>query len=299
MTTRGATASAEAADVVLTSDRVDGLADAILIARRSRRIARRAAGTGMALSAAAMAFAAAGLLTPTVGAVLQEGIDIAAIAMALAVLLPGKTHTVVLSDADRAVARRLYGQHSDLAPRITQIRALAACIQAEGPVDIGIPEQRGSRALGKALPSATRSGPCIVQERSRSPIVAMRRPVPTPGWGRSMCTVSSSRTRRPAVSTAARAASSTVLPLSKNEQLVPVAEEVLGLVQPHFMTDFDVTQAIGRRYRRQDELGTPFCVTIDFDTLDDRAVTVRERDSMEQERVAVGELVAYLRERLD
>jgi glycyl-tRNA synthetase len=89
-----------------------------------------------------------------------------------------------------------------------------------------------------------------------------------------------------------------VLPLSKNDQLVPVAEEVLGLVQPHFMTDFDVTQAIGRRYRRQDELGTPYCITIDFDTLDDRAVTVRERDSMDQDRVALAELVPYLRERL-
>jgi glycyl-tRNA synthetase len=90
-----------------------------------------------------------------------------------------------------------------------------------------------------------------------------------------------------------------VLPLSKNDQLVPAAEEVLAQVQPHFMTDFDVTQAIGRRYRRQDELGTPYCVTIDFDTLEDRAVTVRERDSMDQERVAIDELVPYLRERLD
>jgi glycyl-tRNA synthetase len=89
-----------------------------------------------------------------------------------------------------------------------------------------------------------------------------------------------------------------VLPLSKNEQLVPVAEEILGLVQPHLMADFDVTQAIGRRYRRQDELGTPFCVTIDFDTLEDRAVTVRERDSMEQDRVPIDDLVPYLNDRL-
>ncbi|GIS89840.1 hypothetical protein CM1200mP19_1710 [bacterium] len=62
--------------------------------------------------------------------------------------------------------------------------------------------------------------------------------------------------------------------------------------------DYDQTQAIGRRYRRQDEIGTPFCVTIDFDTLDDRAVTVRDRDSMDQERVAIDELVAFLSERL-
>ena len=60
------------------------------------------------------------------------------------------------------------------------------------------------------------------------------------------------------------------------------------------MCDYDETQAIGRRYRRQDELGTPFCVTVDFDTLDDRAVTVRERDTMAQERVKIDELLGYL-----
>jgi glycyl-tRNA synthetase len=65
------------------------------------------------------------------------------------------------------------------------------------------------------------------------------------------------------------------------------------------MCDYDETQAIGRRYRRQDELGTPYCVTIDFESLDDDAVTVRERDSMAQDRVKVGELVDYLRQRLD
>jgi glycyl-tRNA synthetase len=89
-----------------------------------------------------------------------------------------------------------------------------------------------------------------------------------------------------------------VLPLSKNEALVPVSKEVLGLVQPHFMTDYDETQAIGRRYRRQDELGTPYCVTIDFDTLDDHAVTVRERDSMAQERIRIADLVGYLEPKL-
>ena len=89
-----------------------------------------------------------------------------------------------------------------------------------------------------------------------------------------------------------------VLPLSKKDNLLPVAHEVLAMVQPRWMCDYDETQAIGRRYRRQDELGTPYCVTIDFDTLDDRAVTVRERDSMQQERVPIAELVAYLDERL-
>jgi glycyl-tRNA synthetase len=83
-----------------------------------------------------------------------------------------------------------------------------------------------------------------------------------------------------------------VLPLSKKEELTPVAREVLGLLQPHWMCDYDETQAIGRRYRRQDEIGTPLCVTIDFDTLEDRAVTVRERDSMEQVRVPITEVVS-------
>ena len=89
-----------------------------------------------------------------------------------------------------------------------------------------------------------------------------------------------------------------VLPLSKKDTLLPKAEEVLALLQPHFMCDYDITQAIGKRYRRQDEIGTPYCVTIDFDSLEDDAVTVRERDSMEQERVAPGELVSYLTEQL-
>jgi glycyl-tRNA synthetase len=89
-----------------------------------------------------------------------------------------------------------------------------------------------------------------------------------------------------------------VLPLSKKPELQGPALEVLGLLQPHFMCDYDETQAIGRRYRRQDELGTPFCVTVDFDTLDDRAVTVRDRDSMAQDRVPVEGLVEHLRPRL-
>jgi glycyl-tRNA synthetase len=73
---------------------------------------------------------------------------------------------------------------------------------------------------------------------------------------------------------------------------------VLKLLQPHFMCEYDETQAIGRRYRRQDEIGTPFCVTIDFDTLEDRAVTIRDRDSLEQVRVPIADLVEELRARL-
>jgi glycyl-tRNA synthetase len=72
---------------------------------------------------------------------------------------------------------------------------------------------------------------------------------------------------------------------------------VLGVLQPHFMCDYDVTQSIGRRYRRQDEVGTPYCVTVDFDSLEDRAVTVRDRDTTEQVRVPIAELLASLRER--
>jgi glycyl-tRNA synthetase len=89
-----------------------------------------------------------------------------------------------------------------------------------------------------------------------------------------------------------------VLPLSKKETLVPVAQEVLGLLQPHFMCDYDETQSIGRRYRRQDEIGTPLAVTVDFDTLDDRAVTVRDRDTTEQARVPIDSLVKEIARRL-
>ncbi len=89
-----------------------------------------------------------------------------------------------------------------------------------------------------------------------------------------------------------------VLPLSRKDTLTPVAREVFDLVKPHWMADYDETQAIGRRYRRQDELGTPLCVTVDFDTLDDRAVTVRDRDSMAQDRVPIDQLVEHLAQRL-
>ena len=89
-----------------------------------------------------------------------------------------------------------------------------------------------------------------------------------------------------------------VLPLSKNERLTPLAREVWAAVRPHVMSAYDETQAIGRRYRRQDEIGTPLCVTVDFDSLEDRAVTIRDRDSMAQVRVPIAELVPALQERL-
>ena len=89
-----------------------------------------------------------------------------------------------------------------------------------------------------------------------------------------------------------------VLPLSRNEHLVPEARGVFDLVKPEWMSDYDDAGAIGRRYRRQDEVGTPYCVTVDFDSLEDHKVTIRERDSMHQDRVAIDGLIGYLRERL-
>ncbi|MFE0027117.1 glycine--tRNA ligase [Amycolatopsis sp. NPDC059021] len=89
-----------------------------------------------------------------------------------------------------------------------------------------------------------------------------------------------------------------VLPLSRNADLTPRAKEVGAMLRKHWNVDFDDAGAIGRRYRRHDEVGTPFCVTVDFDTLNDQAVTVRERDSMAQERVAIDKLESYLAARL-
>ncbi len=90
-----------------------------------------------------------------------------------------------------------------------------------------------------------------------------------------------------------------VLPLSKKAELAPLARQVLAACQRRFMCEYDDTQSIGRRYRRQDEIGTPYCVTVDFDSLEDGAVTVRERDSTEQVRVPIEGLVALLLERID
>ena len=90
-----------------------------------------------------------------------------------------------------------------------------------------------------------------------------------------------------------------VLPLSKHADLSPVAEKLAGDLRRRFVTDFDVTGSIGRRYRRHDEVGTPYCVTVDFDTLTDNQVTVRDRDSMEQERLPMEGLVDYLIKRFE
>ena len=89
------------------------------------------------------------------------------------------------------------------------------------------------------------------------------------------------------------------LPLSRNDKLLPTARRVYDVLRKHFRTQYDDSQAIGRRYRRQDEIGTPYCVTIDFDTIDDNQVTIRDRDTMHQARVPVSELVEILKDKME
>jgi glycyl-tRNA synthetase len=89
-----------------------------------------------------------------------------------------------------------------------------------------------------------------------------------------------------------------ILPLSKKEPLVAQAKNIEKELRKYWMVDYDDTKAIGRRYRRQDEIGTPYCVTVDFQTLEDHAVTVRDRDTMEQERISISELTKYLWDKL-
>ncbi|HEX5569314.1 MAG TPA: His/Gly/Thr/Pro-type tRNA ligase C-terminal domain-containing protein, partial [Streptomyces sp.] len=85
---------------------------------------------------------------------------------------------------------------------------------------------------------------------------------------------------------------------SRHADLSPRARDLAAVLRKHWNIEFDDAGAIGRRYRRQDEIGTPFCVTIDFDTLDDNAVTVRERDTMKQDRVSLDQIESYLAGRL-
>jgi glycyl-tRNA synthetase len=89
-----------------------------------------------------------------------------------------------------------------------------------------------------------------------------------------------------------------VLPLSRNADLSPKAKDLAAELRKTWNIDFDDSGAIGRRYRRQDEIGTPYCITVDFDTLEDDAVTIRERDTMSQERVAISKVREYLSTRL-
>jgi glycyl-tRNA synthetase len=89
-----------------------------------------------------------------------------------------------------------------------------------------------------------------------------------------------------------------VLPLSRHERLVPVTKDLAATLRRHWRIDYDDAGSIGKRYRRHDEIGTPYAVTVDFDSLEDHAVTVRDRDSMQQERVAMDRLTEYLEPRL-
>jgi glycyl-tRNA synthetase len=89
-----------------------------------------------------------------------------------------------------------------------------------------------------------------------------------------------------------------VLPLSRNADLSPKAKDLAMELRKNWNVDFDDAGAIGRRYRRQDEIGTPFCITVDFESLDDQAVTIRERDTMAQSRIALDQVQNYLAPKL-
>ncbi|HSX24369.1 MAG TPA: glycine--tRNA ligase [Candidatus Andersenbacteria bacterium] len=89
-----------------------------------------------------------------------------------------------------------------------------------------------------------------------------------------------------------------ILPLMKKEEIVAVAKPLAELLAKEFPVEYDETQSIGKRYRRQDEIGTPFCITVDYDSLEDNTVTVRDRDTMKQERVAITDLKDYLNEKI-
>jgi glycyl-tRNA synthetase len=89
-----------------------------------------------------------------------------------------------------------------------------------------------------------------------------------------------------------------ILPLSKKDSLTPLADKIFSTLSKRYYCDYDETQAIGRRYRRQDEIGTPYCITVDFDSLADGQVTIRERDTTKQERVSIDQLEQVLSEKL-
>ena len=84
-----------------------------------------------------------------------------------------------------------------------------------------------------------------------------------------------------------------ILPLSKKDDLISISNEIKNILQEKYRIEIDITQSIGKRYRRQDEIGTPYCITVDFDTIDDKSVTIRNRDTMEQERISIVNLLDY------
>ncbi|MEO6077738.1 MAG: His/Gly/Thr/Pro-type tRNA ligase C-terminal domain-containing protein, partial [Candidatus Andersenbacteria bacterium] len=89
-----------------------------------------------------------------------------------------------------------------------------------------------------------------------------------------------------------------VLPLMKKPELTEVANSITQELSKYMSVEYDETQSIGKRYRRQDEIGTPFCVTVDYDSLEDKSVTVRDRDTMKQERIEIAKLAEYLKEKI-
>ena len=151
LASRGATASSEAADVVLTVDRVDALADAILIARRSRGIALQAVLIGMGLSVVAMVVASVGLLPPAAGAIVQEVIDVLAIGIAMRAVLPGKVHTIDMPADDIALALRLRAEHDAVQPVVEQIRAVADALSTHD-CDLSSVRMLLDRLEGELLP---------------------------------------------------------------------------------------------------------------------------------------------------
>jgi heavy metal translocating P-type ATPase len=170
---RGSSAASEAADVVLTVDRIDALADAILIARRSRRIALTAACVGMSLALVGMFVAAAGRLSPTAGAVVQEGIDLLAIGIALSGLLPVAAHTVTLPDRDAAVAGLLRAEHQALGVLVEEVRATADTLH-EGDRDLPALRALARRLCTELVPHERR------EEELLLPVVARALGGPNP-----------------------------------------------------------------------------------------------------------------------
>ena len=84
-----------------------------------------------------------------------------------------------------------------------------------------------------------------------------------------------------------------ILPLSKKDDLIEVCSEINKTLKNDYRTEVDITQSIGKRYRRQDEIGTPYCITVDFESLEDNCVTIRDRDTMKQERISIDKLSEY------
>ena len=148
---RGATASSQTADVVLTVDRVDRLAEAVAIARRTRRIAAQAVAVGMGLSVAAMAVAAAGLLPPTAGALLQEAIDVLAILVALRAVLPPRRRGPALTDADVALLTSVHAEHDAVRGLVEQVRSVADGLRRSG-ADLTAVEDLLGRLEAELLP---------------------------------------------------------------------------------------------------------------------------------------------------